>query len=162
MSIFKNLKITTSNILSSSNLKKIEKQMNIKLGKESKLIKCKNKIQLLEVDGKIIMFHHNNRWIFTLKYLRENDSIYPKVFVDTGAKEPIKRGCDVFVPGVYNYREMIQQKFDKDDIVIVEIVGYGIFAIAIALLSFEEVTADAKGNGFKILQVEQDELDTFN
>lgn len=123
--------------------------------------KCKNKINLISYDSRYILFNYNERWIFTLDYLRTSTAMlpYPQVFVDEGARQPILRGSDIFVPGVYKYRNMLVKDFAKNDIVVVNIIGYGIFAIAVSLIDSGSMNGESKGVGFKILSVENDELD---
>ncbi|ELQ75114.1 putative RNA-binding protein with PUA domain [Trachipleistophora hominis] len=163
MSIFKNLKISTSNQTGGTQKKKIEKEIGQALPQDTYLHKCKNKIKLLSHNNSYIMFCYNDRWIFTLEYLRgceQKELAYPSVWVDEGARQPLLRGSDIFVPGVYKYKEMIDREFVKNDVVVINIVGYGIFGLAVALIGYKEMSADSKGNGFKVLTVENDELDS--
>lgn len=161
MTIFKNLKISTNNSISNSARKKIEKEIGFNIEKDAKIFKCK-KINLLGEEGNIIAFNWSNKWILSLNYIRSHtENNYPTIYIDIGAKEPIKRGCDIFKPGVNMHKERITQEFKKNDIVNVEILNYGIFAIAEALIGFEDLN-DEKGIGFKVLTCEGDELDTLN
>lgn len=156
MSIFKNLKISTSNTLSNSNRKKIEKEIDMTIDKNTKIFKAK-KISLIgSTEHEIFAFNYLNKWIFTLKHLK-NENNYPIIYLDNGAKDPITRGCDIFIPGVNLYKNKIEKKFKKNEIVSVFIIDYGIFAIAESLIDFDEL--DKKGVGFKVLSFEKDELD---
>lgn len=163
MSIFKNLKVSTSNQTGGSQKKKIEKEIAQALPQDTHIHKCKNKIKLLSHNNSYILFNYNDRWIFTLEYLRAHcgkELVYPSIWIDEGARQPLQRGSDIFVPGVYKYREMIDGEFAKNDVVIVNIVGYGMFGLAMALIGYKEMSADSKGSGFKVLSIENDELDS--
>lgn len=164
MTLFKSLKISTNNTISNKERKKTEKQIGIELDKETKVFKGK-KIALLGQESDIFAFLHGSKWIFTLNYLRklakkDKPSPYTTIFIDSGAKEPIKRGCDIFKPGINKYRHLITQEFTKGEVVTVNIVDYGVFAVAEALIDFSELDNE-KGTGFKVLTCEGDELDLF-
>lgn len=164
MTLFKHLKISTSNSISGSSRKKIEKELGISLDKEDKQFKCK-KLALLGESGDMKAFCWNGKWIFTLNYIRncvENNIQLPysKIYIDEGAKEPIKRGCDIFKPGITKHKDRIHDIFKSKDILILEIIDYGIFAVVQALIDYEQLDFE-KGTGFEVLTCEGDELDTI-
>ncbi|KRH93435.1 RNA-binding protein with PUA domain [Pseudoloma neurophilia] len=164
MTLFKQLKISTSNSITGSSRKKIEKELGVTLEKDVKQFKCK-KIILLGEEGNLILFNWSNKWIYTLNYLRNQikegkDLPYPKIFIDDGAMAPIKRGCDIFKPGITKYKEKITVEFIKNDILILEVINYGIFALVQALIDYNELDME-KGTGFKVLTCEGDELDSL-
>lgn len=88
-----------------------------------------------------------------------NKEIYKKVVLDDGACGPLSRGADVMCSGIIKYKE-ISDDYKKDDIIVIEIINIGVFAIGTALISLEETIRKAYGPAIEILHVKGDHLFT--
>lgn len=154
----KNAKINTRHIISKMDKKKINKSLNrliFDLKKEYEYLNLKNNIQIIKLENKFLYFKYNDKLYPTIQNF--DKEMYKRVYLDDGAIEPIKRGAKIMAPGVLKYLEK-SDKFDKGEIVGVEIIDNMIIGVGYALVSYQEMIRNKEGAVIEILHVIGDKL----
>lgn len=153
-------KITTKNCSSMS--KSDKKKYNQLLGN---IIDLKSEYKIVQIASKFKLFKDNtNKYLF-FEYF---DQIYPTIqnfdknifktiFLDEGAIGPLTRGADVMIPGILKYKER-SDKFIKNEVVGIEIIDQGVFAVGKCLMDFEEMDKVKEGPAIEVYHVKGDHL----
>lgn len=124
--------------------------------KTYKLVKTKEKINVITEDNLQILIMADKIVLPTLQYLKMNDYL-PKVKLDSGALKPIITGSNVMAPGIFKFKENLEI---TDNIVAItidnEIVGVGI-----CNMKCSEVTGDTRGVVIEIWLRKGDIVDVY-
>lgn len=109
-------------------------------------------------EGKVSFFLYKENYIPTIHYLREIDSLLPKIIVDIGAIRFITNGADVMAPGVVHYDDNIE----VDTIVSIHEEKAGsILGVGLSLLSSKDFRKIKKGKVVKLLHYLKDDIWNF-
>lgn len=149
---------TTSHIISKLDKKKINVLVNnaLDLKQEYRLCLLNNRSQIIRKDDRSLYFQYYGKIFPTIRNF--DKSLYKCVCLDSGAVGPLSRGADVMAPGILKYESM-SSEFSKDDIVGVEIIEVGVFAVGLALMSSAEMRKAGEGSVISILHIKGDALD---
>ncbi len=109
-------------------------------------------------EGKASFFIHEGMYIPTIHYLREADSILPKVIVDIGAIRFITNGADVMAPGIVHFDNDIKT---NTIVSIHEEKAESILGVGLSLLSSQEFKKTKKGKVVKLLHYLKDDIWNF-
>ncbi|EQB60607.1 rna-binding protein [Vairimorpha apis BRL 01] len=159
--LFDKIEISSSSAIGKKDKKNINKYFNKEIlykDKDYNLVKLKNRSNLIVREKIAILFYFNGMYIPTLKFLNEESFEFPVVYLDEGAVNPLQRGANVMAPGIYKYFKQSQGDFKKNDIVIVNILKQGIFAIGQAIIDKTTINKDKIGEAICILHIKSDDL----
>lgn len=141
--------------------KEINKKLNISFGSEDCIyIKSDIKIYFIEQNGTINFFKLNDIWYPTINYIRNLtniENIFNIVYLDDGAKNPILRGANVMAPGIFKYKEKVNNYYNTGDIVVIN-VSNQILAVGIAVINFLDIKKDTNGVAINVKHYENDEI----
>lgn len=126
------------------------------LKKEYKIYNLSSKLRLFKDGPKVLFFEYFDKMYPTVHNFDKN--VFKTVLLDEGAVGPLSRGADVMAPGVIKYQEQAS-KFKKNEVVGIEIIGKGIFAVGLALMDFEEVLQKKEGPVIEVYHTEGDSID---
>lgn len=157
--LFKSLEIKSESPLS----KQDKKKNDLDIKTEYKIYNISSKLKLIGDSNFILFFRYYDRTFPTVKNLNSgncNQDLYKRVFLDSGAIGPLTRGADVMCAGIIKYKDK-SNIYQKDDIVIIEIIEQDIIAVGIALISFDETLKKNEGAAIEILHIRGDSLDLF-
>lgn len=132
----------------------VENALDLK--SEYKVCHVSNKIKLVKDGEKFVYFEYYGKLCPTIHTF--DRKIFKCVALDSGAVVPLSRGADVMSPGIIKYKDLCD-KFAVDEVVGVEIIGQGIFAIGITLMSYDEMLAKNEGPVINVLHIKGDKLD---
>jgi PUA domain protein len=109
-------------------------------------------------EGKASFFLSEEMYIPTIHYLREAESILPKVIVDIGAIRFITNGADVMAPGIVYFDNNIKP---KTIVSIHEEKAESILGVGLSLLSSHDFKKTKKGKVVKLLHYLKDDIWNF-
>lgn len=155
--LFNKLEIKSRNTLSKQEKKKINNFVGKKLDlkDEYKILCTSNKLKIILGKSHPVYFEYYDKIYPTI--FSFDKSYYKTIVLDSGAIEPLKRGANVMCPGVLKYLEL-SDKFEKDEIVGIEIINHGIIGIGFALASYDDVIQQKEGAVVEMLHIEDDAL----
>ncbi|ELA42508.1 uncharacterized protein VICG_00607 [Vittaforma corneae ATCC 50505] len=139
-----------------------KKKYNVAMGNvldmktEYKMVQITGKLKLIRDSEKFLFFEYYNRIYPTIQNF--DKSLFKTVVLDEGAVGPLSRGADVMAPGVIKYQNQ-SVHFKKDDVVGIEILNQGIFAIGLCLIDFEEMLLKKEGPVIEVYHIKNDMLD---
>ncbi len=154
----KNAIINTRHLLSKMDKKKINKLFEnsaLDLKKDYEVVILKNKLEVIKHDNIPIFFKYNVNLFPTIQNFDKN--IYKFCVLDEGALEPIKRGAKIMIPGILKYKELCS-KFDKGEVIGIDVLNNGIVAVGITLMSYEEIIKIKEGIAVEVYHVINDRL----
>ena len=156
--LFEKVEVKNRNILSKAEKKKYNPKLGdiLDMKTDYTVITVSTKLKLVKDNSGFLFFDYFGTVIPAIKSF--NSSLFKTIWLDSGALGPISRGADVMVPGIIKFIEKCPS-FHKDEILGVEIEGQGIFAVGIALMSYDEMVQKKEGPVIDILHVKGDSLD---
>lgn len=162
--------VTTTHIMGKSDKKKFNTQLTkqfsdanlsteghglLDIKKEYKIICLNNRAKIIKLEGSSMYFQYFDNTFPTIQNFDKD--IYKVIKLDQGAAGPLLRGAEVMAPGVLKFGE-INDNFEKDQVVGIEIEGMGIFAVGITLVSSIEMKKTKQGPVIDIIHIKDDEL----
>lgn len=159
--LFDKLEIKHQHNISKSDKKRLNSLVGnaLDLKSEYKVYHATSKLKLIKDSSRFIYFEYYDKICPTIHTF--DKSIFKCVTLDSGAVGPLSRGADVMCPGIIKYKELCD-KFEKDEMVGIEILNQGIFATGITLMSYDEMMNKKEGPVIKVLHVKGDRLDLGN
>lgn len=159
MTKVKKIETITEYTLSKKEKKQINKEIQFEYkleeAKEYKFVKCRNKLNLVTLDGVLQLFKvGSSLFLPTLK----SNLIVKTAILDSGALKPIQSGADVMCPGIYKYRDMVKISWKAKEIVAISIIDVGLVAIGIAEMGFDEINEQSKGVAIEVYHFMNDPL----
>ena len=161
--LFDRIEIKNQNSMSKSDKKRfncaVGNALDMKL--EYKVCHVSSKFKLIKEDSsaKFVYFEYYDK-IYPTIHSFSRDA-FKHVVLDSGAIGPLSRGSDVMCPGIIKYKDL-SDKFNKNEIIGVEIIDQGIFAIGVSLMSYDEMMVVGTGPAIEIFHVKGDNLDIGN
>lgn len=160
MKIPKRIEKSSDNTLS----KKDAKNMLIILDKinykediaDLKIIKCKEKLNILVSNGKTLLFSIGKSEFLPCIKIIDDDYPMKVAYLDDGAKKPLLSGADVMVPGIFKFIDKIEH-WNKGEYLIVKVEDE-IFGIGIATVDSKSINANSTGIGIEMIHVKNDAL----
>lgn len=149
---------TTSHTMGKADKKKINASIGdaLDIKQEYKFLCMNNRTKVIKHNGTALYFLYFDKIFPTIRNF--DRSLYKCVYLDDGAVGPLERGANVMAPGILRYREMCP-RFSSNEILGVEIVGDGLIAVGISLMSSEEMESTKEGPVVEILHLRGDALD---
>lgn len=149
---------TTNHIMGKADKKKINAIITdaLDLKQEYKLFCMNNRTKVIKHNNSALYFLYFDKIFPTIQNFNKN--LYKCVFLDDGAVGPLTRGADVMAPGILKHQEMCPE-FSKNEILGVEIIGKGLIAVGMSLLSSEEMKKVREGPVVDIFHLKGDSLD---
>lgn len=143
--------------LSKLDKKKLAAQVNggLDIKQEYTMSILSNKVQVIKKGPAVIYFKHHGKLFPAVTNF--DMAVWKTVTLDDGAVKPLESGADVMAPGILLFEETCPD-FEKDDVLGVEIVGRGVFAVGIALMSSREMKRTRRGPVVQVLHVAGDYL----
>lgn len=155
--LFDKINAKTCSIMSKSDKKKYNATVGnvLDLKTEYKIVQITGKLKLISDSEKFLFFEYYNRVYPTIQNF--DRSLFKTVVLDEGAIGPLSRGADVMAPGIIKYQDQ-SAHFKKDDVVGIEILNQGIFAVGLCLIDFEEMLAKKEGPAIEVYHIKNDKL----
>lgn len=156
--LFEKIEAKNKSTLSKADKKKYNQKLGdlLDMKLDYSLISISTKLKLIRNNEEFLFFDYFGTVIPTVKHL--DRSLFKVVWLDSGALGPLSRGADVMAPGIIKYLDK-SPKFERDEVLGVEIEGQGIFAVGLALMSYDEMVVKKEGPVIDILHLKGDSLD---
>ena len=156
------MEISHTNVMGKKDLKELKKQIknyDLDIKKGYKISKYKNKFFIVSSEYPMF-FNINSIFYPTLKFLNENGKVgYKSIVLDEGARKQITRGADVMAGGIFINKNLCDEYFEGDVVVIM--ISGEFLAVGIALTGLEPITESTAGKVVDIFHYKGDELDNF-
>lgn len=155
--LFSKVVTKTSSTLSKSDKKKYNASLGniFDLKADYKVIQITSKLKLIRSAEKFLFFEYYDKIYPTVQNF--DKTLFKTVVLDEGALLPLSRGADVMAPGVIKYKHM-SSNFSAGDVVGVEILNHGIYAVGQSLIGFDEMLKVGEGQVIEIYHTKNDDL----